>query len=177
MTGHAYIPKRYNGARDTTFARSARNNCILKRYTYYLRDATRNYLPRAEVLSNKTATRCRISIPRSKALDNYRPRNLTRGLIPSPPTHSRPASGARHWTNALDFRIFPTEFRSHKRPSFRTLLFYFLTFPYLSYISLHFHNRRWPFVCLSCETLQMEIYIKSVRPVRWKRTAETYRDV
>ena len=48
-----------------------------------------------------------------------------------------------HWINALDFHIiFSTDFRSHKRPSFRTFLFYFLTFPNLSYISLHFHNRK-----------------------------------
>ena len=40
------IPKRYTGARDTTFARSARNNWIPKRdgyiHTNYFRDATQN---------------------------------------------------------------------------------------------------------------------------------------
>ena len=40
------IPKRYTGARDTTFARSARSNWIPKRdgyiHTNYFRDATQN---------------------------------------------------------------------------------------------------------------------------------------
>ena len=40
------IPKRYTGARDTTFARSARNNWIPKRdgyiHTNYFRDTTQN---------------------------------------------------------------------------------------------------------------------------------------
>ena len=48
VAGHAFIPKRYNIAHNTT-ARGARNNCILKRVTCihtYTLDATWNYLPR-----------------------------------------------------------------------------------------------------------------------------------
>ena len=51
MAGTAVtVPKRYTGARDTTFAHSARNNWIPKRdgyihtyiHTNYFRDATQN---------------------------------------------------------------------------------------------------------------------------------------
>ena len=64
--------------------------------------------------------------------------------------------------NVLDFQIFSTDFRSHKRSSFHTFPAYFLNFPYLfPYISI---TERWSFGSISCEILHMEIY--SVRPLR-----------
>ena len=53
MAGRHYsgIPKRYSGARDTTFARSAPNNWIPKRdgyiHTYILEIRMRSRVPRA----------------------------------------------------------------------------------------------------------------------------------
>ena len=64
-----------------TFARVARNNCIPKRdgnytYTNYLRDATRNYLPRAKALGNERAHTC------ARAGDRRPPRLSVSGSSP-----------------------------------------------------------------------------------------------